>query len=301
MVAPIVGEEGKTQRAHPGVRVVECHVEALSKGDTCCACGGRGARPAKPVLARAYHRDSRNAAEWPGRIALCEACVTMQHREELRERRRRLLAWSAVFAALVAVFVPRAPSFAVVVTSAIALQLLAWIAHEAALRGARVPATVLSCEGDEMRVQLLDRAAQTSDAPIERGDYGVRSGWVFTAFALAAIALAYPLWAAANPEVTIVSRLSDGAEVLVDGRRVRRVLPSVSEPVRLAFGAHRLTFVSDPALPPLEFRSSFGGETSVRLALPDCEGEELDAARPRGLRWRRDSAQGYLLDCEPSR
>jgi hypothetical protein len=288
-------------KTHPGVRIVECHVRALTKGDTCCACAARGARPAKPVLAETYRRDSPRATDWPDRIVLCAECAAAQHREELRDRRRRLLALAGTIAALAAVFVPRAPRFSLVIVAVAVTQVFAWLAHERSLRGARLAAVVLSCDGEEMRVQLVNREALKSDSPLVRGDFGAHSSALFAASTLVIIALAYPLWALGNPDVTFVSRLSDSARVFVDGRELARVQPVVSTRARLSFGEHQLTFSSDPALPSLAFRNTLAGETTVRLALPACDDPETGETRPHSLRWRNDRSLGYVLECDFAR
>lgn len=290
-----------SQPTHPGVRIVECHVEELTAGDTCCACATRGARPTKPVLAVTFHRDSPKATEWPERIALCADCTAVQFREEVRERRRRLLAIAGVFTALVATLVPREPQFSRVVLVVVVTQVFAWIVHEWSLRGSRLPAVVLSCEGEEMRVQLLDRSALKSDAPVVRGDYGAHSAALFAGLTLAIIGLAYPVWTLANPDVTFVSRLSGTTRVQLDGRATYRIQPIVSEHVRLAYGDHRLEFESNPTLPPLVFRNTLAGETTVRLALPACDDPETGEVRPHSLRWRFDRSIGYVLECDFAR
>ncbi len=204
-------------------------------------------------------------------------------------------------AALVAVFVPRTPRFSLVIVAVAAAQIVAWLAHERSRRSARLAAVVLSCEGEEMRVQLANREALTSDAPLVRGEHGASSSTLFAASSLATIALAYPLWALANPDVTFVSRLAETARVLVDGRELARVQPVVSTRARLAFGEHRLTFASEPALPPLAFRNTLAGETTVRLALPACDDPDTGETRPHTVRWRNDPSLGYQLECDYTR
>lgn len=198
-------------------------------------------------------------------------------------------------------FVPREPRFSQVIVAVAVAQLFAWLAHERSLRGSRLAAVVLSCEGEEMRVQLVDREALKSDSPLVRGDFGANSPSLFAAASLAIIALAYPLWALANPDVTFVSRLSDTARVSVDGRELVRVQPVVSTRARLAYGDHRLTFASDPALPALVFRNTLAGDTTVRLALPACDDPETGETRPYTLRWRNDRSLGYVLECDFAR
>ncbi|MBL8684591.1 MAG: hypothetical protein JNK05_35780 [Myxococcales bacterium] len=291
------------------LRLEEGACGSFVSGDECRACGGPGARPARPIIAHGFDAKSRAQSRPLGRIALCASCVAQQDRFERRASALSLLSlFAGIVAAIVWLVVGRfvlpvavEPKreflllFAVCLSFAVATR--GYLRRSA--RRALLPAMVVSAQADRMVVQLASPKARASKpksfvgAPASMMTSGV--GW-FCVVQLALIIVLAAMWSGVHRSVML--RGASGYFVVVDHSAAYRV-EGEGNKLLVRAGAHRLEFVGLEAVEPIALPAGFG-DVSVDLTPPDC-GESSEGRAPSPLAWSSvpDSpTPTYRRECE---